>query len=521
MRKRNALIWLGAFASLSLSLPLFAVTWDGGGANANWSTANNWNPDGAPAAGSQLLFPPGALKLSNTNDYAIDSDFQSLQLSAANYTLGGNDLRLSNGILASHASGTNVINLGISLTQNQSFTVQNAGAFLTVNGDLDIGANNLSLGGLGNTVLGGRVSGTGALIKNGTGFLRLLEDNTYSGGTTVNGGTLDIKNSVGSATGNGAVIVENGAELQGNGEIGGEVLIKSGGKLSPGDDQPGVLATDNLILDANSVLVIQINGDTLGAEYSALQVNGSVILDQSIFRIALGPDVNAGHSFTVIDNDSNDQVTGTFSGLPQNETFRLVGIDDVGFKIDYHGGDGNDVVISSIPTLSIEDQSIAEPQSGSADATFVVTLTEPSSETITVKYATAAGSALAGDDYSVSNGTLSFAPGITSQNIVVSIKSDSVDEGDEDFSVKLFSPTNASIADNLATGTITPPGSQPGNGNGGSGGSGSGNFPTPGADSGGCSLAQNLSTGTPWTWMAGLALAAIAALRGFNSSAKE
>lgn len=502
MQSIKTLAWLGALASLSLSSPLLAVTWDGGGANTNWSTANNWNPNGAPAAGSQLLFPPGALKLSNVNDFADLTQFLSLQLSAANYNIGGNDIRLSNGILSSQASGTNILALGVELTQSQSFTVQNDGAFLTINGDVDLGAFALSVGGLGNTILGGKVLGSGELVKNGPGFLRLQGDNLYGGGTTVNGGTLDVKNSAGSGTGSGAVIVENGAELQGDGEIAGEVLIKAGGKISPGDNEPALLATGNLILDTDSVLVIQVNGEIPGTDYSALEVTGSVVLNQAIFRMALGEGIRAGDDYKIIDNDGNDQVTGTFKDLSQNETFRIVGRDEVGFKINYQGGDGNDVVLSSIPTLSINDVTIAEPVSGTATATFVAELTEASDETITVKYATVAGTAIAGDDYTVANGTLTFDPGITRQNIVVSIKSDELDEGDEEFSVKLFTPSNASIARELGKGLITPPEDPPGTG-GNNGGSGSGNppgFPVGSPDSGGCSLRPGVAgpAGLPW-----------------------
>ncbi|MCE9625595.1 MAG: transporter, partial [Deltaproteobacteria bacterium] len=202
-----------------------------------------------------------------------------------------------------------------------------------------------------------------------------------------------------------------------------------------------------------------------------------------------------GDSYKIIDNDSNDPVAGTFEGLPEGETFRLVGNDDIGFKITYKGGDGNDVVLGSIPTLTIADASVSEPGSGTATANFAVKLNQASNETITVKYATSAGSALPGDDYNVANGTLTFNPGETVQTIKVEVVSDAVDERDETFSLKLFTPTNASIAQDLATGTITPPiadgnpnpgdGNGSGNGNTGGNGSGGGNGA---ADSGGCGL---------------------------------
>ncbi|MFO1462630.1 MAG: Calx-beta domain-containing protein [bacterium] len=487
-------LWSASLLALACTaLPALspAVTWDGGGTNSNWSTANNWNPNGAPAAGSQLLFPPAALKLTNVNDFPDLTNFQSLQLSAANYNLGGNDIQLSNGILASHAGGTNTLTLGVQLTQNQSFTVQNDGAFLKVDGDIDLKTFTLTVGGEGNLISNGKILGSGQIIKNGPGFLRLTGDNSFAGGITVNGGSLQVDNSAGSGTGGGAVVVESGAELQGDGAIQDEVLIKAGGKVSPGDSEPALLAVGNLILSPGSAYVAQLNGQIPDTEYSVLQVNGTVALDQSVLRIALGPNVQIGDDFKIIDNDSTDPVGGVFEGLSEGKTFHLVGFDNIGFKISYQGGDGNDVVLHSIPTLTVNDVTVREPSTGAATAAFVVQLNEASSETVTVKYATAPGSALAGDDYEVANGTLTFNPGVTKQTVNVTIDSDDVAEGNEEFSFKIFSPSNATVIKDFGTGTITPPtdGGSGGNGNNGGGsGGGSSNPPGNAASDGGCSL---------------------------------
>src|SRR5688572_9540237 len=54
-------------------------------------------------------------------------------------------------------------------------------------------------------------------------------------------------------------------------------------------------------------------------------------------------------SFTLIDNLGASPVQGTFAGLPQNGQFTA---DGVTFLIDYQGGDGNDVVITSVPGVT-------------------------------------------------------------------------------------------------------------------------------------------------------------------------
>ncbi|MDP3859664.1 MAG: Calx-beta domain-containing protein [Stagnimonas sp.] len=107
------------------------------------------------------------------------------------------------------------------------------------------------------------------------------------------------------------------------------------------------------------------------------------------------------------------------------------------------------------PSLSIGNATVTEGNSGSATATFTVSLSAASGQTVTVSYATANGTATAGSDYTAKNGTLSFAPGTTSQTIAVVVSGDVVDEADETFSVALSGPTNASIGTGAGTGTIT------------------------------------------------------------------
>src|SRR2546428_692986 len=87
--------------------------------------------------------------------------------------------------------------------------------------------------------------------------------------------------------------------------------------------------------------------------------------------------------------------------------------------------------------MSINDVSVTEGNSGTSNATFTVSLTNPSSAAVTVDYATADGTALAGSDYVAASGSLTFAPGETSQSVMVVINGDVTVEPDETFSVNL------------------------------------------------------------------------------------
>jgi len=113
------------------------------------------------------------------------------------------------------------------------------------------------------------------------------------------------------------------------------------------------------------------------------------------------------------------------------------------------------VQYSGASTLVINDLAITEGNAGTSVANFNVLLSPASSQTVTVQYATANNTALAGTDYVLSGGTLTFAPGVTTQPASVTINGDTAFEPDETFFVNLTSPTNATIADSQGVGTIT------------------------------------------------------------------
>lgn len=110
---------------------------------------------------------------------------------------------------------------------------------------------------------------------------------------------------------------------------------------------------------------------------------------------------------------------------------------------------------AATPAISIADATAAEGDSGATDAAFAVTLTAASSQAVTVRYATADGSAKQPDDYATTSGTLTFPPGQTTRTIAVPVKGDTTPEADETFTIALSAPANATLADASATGTIT------------------------------------------------------------------
>ena len=117
-------------------------------------------------------------------------------------------------------------------------------------------------------------------------------------------------------------------------------------------------------------------------------------------------------------------------------------------------------VLSNTPTATIEGPaalSVADARAHeNADATidFIVSLDRAAYGTVTVDYATADGSATAGEDYTAASGTLSFAAGETEKTVAVALLDDAKDEGEETFALNLSNASGAYIADGSATGTI-------------------------------------------------------------------
>ena len=109
------------------------------------------------------------------------------------------------------------------------------------------------------------------------------------------------------------------------------------------------------------------------------------------------------------------------------------------------------VIETDAAALSIADGRAAEDAGPLA---LVVSLNPASSETVTVAYATADGTAEAGRDYTAQRGGLTFAPGETRRTLAVAVIDDAEDEEAETFTVTLSEARQAWVAIATATGTI-------------------------------------------------------------------
>ncbi len=108
-----------------------------------------------------------------------------------------------------------------------------------------------------------------------------------------------------------------------------------------------------------------------------------------------------------------------------------------------------------LPTLSISDVGLSEGDSGLTDFVFTATLSNPANQTVLVSYATANGTATVADnDYQPQSGTLTFAPGVTSQTITIEVVGDTTIEPTETFKVNLTAASGVANPNVTGTGTI-------------------------------------------------------------------
>jgi hypothetical protein len=107
----------------------------------------------------------------------------------------------------------------------------------------------------------------------------------------------------------------------------------------------------------------------------------------------------------------------------------------------------------AVPSLSVADVTVAEGPGVSA--AFAVTLSAVCGQAVTVAYATANGTATAGQDYTATSGTLTIPAGSTSGTVSVPILDDALFEPNEHFTLTLSSPTSPlTLSRATATATI-------------------------------------------------------------------
>lgn len=106
------------------------------------------------------------------------------------------------------------------------------------------------------------------------------------------------------------------------------------------------------------------------------------------------------------------------------------------------------------PALAVADRAFPEGLLGTTTFGFEVSLSAPTNRTVSARYTTRDGTALAGSDYQATSGTVTFPPGSVSQTVNVLVNGDGTPEADETFFLEIDEATNAQIGDPQGTGFI-------------------------------------------------------------------
>lgn len=242
-----------------------------------------------------------------------------------------------NGVTPSFVGGTVTLAGATKLSTTPRLAI-GGGATLKVTGGLT-GTANL-------TIKADALPGGGAVILAGPGPY------THTGTINLNTGTLEVDATLASSE----IITSAGTTLRGTGLI--PKVNALAGTVNPGTNTPGRLRVgQNITLASAATLRTDLSGTVAGSTHDQLRVTGTVNLQNPTLSVKLNFTSAVGNSFRIIDNLGTDAIVGTFAGLPVDGSIFTVtgpGGRQQRFAINYHGGDGNDVVIThtNTPTMA-------------------------------------------------------------------------------------------------------------------------------------------------------------------------
>ena len=240
------------------------------------------------SANTQTFVNNGILQINSTGTAGTNVSITN------NLTLRFTDSSKAGSAIITTNTGGSTLFLGASSGDQAQF-ITNAGGLVDISALITAGTTAGSIAGVGtynlgskeftvgsnslSTIVSGLIEGTGgSLVKVGTGTLELDGDNTYTGGTTINDGTLVVgtliaaDQPISTALGTGNVFLDPGTLRTTSASTGVPLIINVGG---------------NYTQAAGGTLVLGIGG-TQGEQYDHVQVKGSATLGGTLVVNSLG-----------------------------------------------------------------------------------------------------------------------------------------------------------------------------------------------------------------------------------------
>jgi autotransporter-associated beta strand protein len=191
------------------------------------------------------------------------------------------------------------------------------------------------------------------ITKNGAGTMELTGSNSYTGATLVSGGKLIVNGNISTSV----TTVQSGGTIGGSGTV-GSLIVQAGGTVAPGNS-PGILTVDG-DYSQSGTLALEINGLSAGSLHDQVVVDrssgdGTVSISGNLSLLFGGGYTPAnGDLIFILLNDGSDTVSGTFSGLVQNDIVGSYGGFDwrISYTADGSGSSflgGNDIALVAVP----------------------------------------------------------------------------------------------------------------------------------------------------------------------------